>query len=793
MKIKKKTYEVGTNKVEVVEKKIKPPKTTAEKNKHKKKIAIAFGSIFAVLILAFGIGFSAIAIIGNEVQLDETLLPSSKALPTIFDSNGNEMSYSFNTLLSNDEISPHLQNAFVALEDKRFFEHNGYDVIRIGGAIFNNIKSSSKKEGASTITQQLIKNTHLNSEKTINRKINELFLASELEKKYSKQEILAMYLSVIYFGNGNYGIKQASEYYFSKKPNELNLQDCATLAGIVKNPSKYNPKKHYNNAYERRNFVIELMLSQGYINENEASEAKSKEIDLKITQKQSNFQQNYIKLALKEVMEKTNMTIHQIENSGMKIYTYFDASTAKKLNDEIQSNKDGNLENSGIIIDNATHGIVATSSTLKYETKRQAGSVLKPLVVYAPAFEREILFPCTPIEDKKVNVGGYAPSNFGDIYYGWTTPRDAIMKSMNTVSLQALNFVGTDYGVEFGQKFGLPLSDSDKNLSLALGSTTEGMTVRNLANAYMCIANGGKFDETTYIKRITDKNDVETNFNHSETKQIISESTANLLTDILFDTVKYGTAKTLSTLPFQIASKTGTVGAKNSNLNTDCWNVSYTTSHTMCLWRGNKDTAETGGGKVSMMAKNVWEKLYQDETENLEQTNCFVSNNNFPKNFDFSKTICEKEIDLYSHNKEHKLLLANETTPLQFRKQEKFATNHIPKEVSNFFNDFKVENVDLKISDNQNIFEDYLNFFPDLMVKHLAISFDTKDVFCYSIIKKTRFQEKEIARIENASGNTVVEFYEIPQNQIITYKIVPWLKNGENIVMGKESIKVVCI
>jgi len=192
---------------------------------------IAISAVMGTLFLAF-----------SNVTLDESLLPVAAAHPVFYDADGREMNYAGVSALTPEEIPDKLKNAFIALEDKRFYSHRGYDLRRIAGAAIKNIKARKTVEGASTITQQLIKNTHLTSEKTVKRKINEVSLARQLEKKYSKDQILSMYLSAIYFGGGIYGVKDAAAYYFGKKLENLSAAECATLAGIVKNPSAYSPK-----------------------------------------------------------------------------------------------------------------------------------------------------------------------------------------------------------------------------------------------------------------------------------------------------------------------------------------------------------------------------------------------------------------------------------------------------------------------------------------------------------------------------------------------------------------------
>ena len=213
----------------------------SKKTKRKKIILVTLITLLLLPILILGISVGIFEAWANGVNIDESLLPTQTALPVFYDSLGEKIDVHGDSYLAPEDIPTDLKNAFVALEDKRFYSHKGYDPVRIVGALVSNAKSKSVKEGASTITQQLVKNTHLTQEKTVKRKLKEIAIAKKLEKEYTKDEILAMYLSVIYFGNGAYGVKDAGKLYFSKDVGDLSLAECATLAGIVKNPKKYSP------------------------------------------------------------------------------------------------------------------------------------------------------------------------------------------------------------------------------------------------------------------------------------------------------------------------------------------------------------------------------------------------------------------------------------------------------------------------------------------------------------------------------------------------------------------------
>ena len=221
--------------------------------------------ILGIILLSTSVFLISFNIWTDKLYIDKSLLPVANNLPTFYDIDGNAIEYKSDNYLHPNEIPDNLKYAFIALEDKRFYDHNGFDTYRIAGAMAKNIAKGGAVEGASTITQQLIKNTHLTFEKTISRKLKEIALAQKLEQMYTKDEILSMYLSVIYFGNGAYGVKTASKAYFGKDVAELTLGECATLAGIIKSPTKYSPKNNIENALHRRNIVLNAMYEQGYI------------------------------------------------------------------------------------------------------------------------------------------------------------------------------------------------------------------------------------------------------------------------------------------------------------------------------------------------------------------------------------------------------------------------------------------------------------------------------------------------------------------------------------------------
>ena len=649
------------------EEKSKQTVGTDPKKSKKKKILriVGFGFLTIFIVACLGVlgiyvGFMTWA---QNAEFRPELLPTATAVPVFLDANGEKIDYKSDNYVNPDSIPEHVKAAFVALEDKRFYSHQGYDVKGIIRAVATNIKAGGTVEGASTITQQLVKNTHLSSEKTLSRKLNEIAIAMKIEKKYTKNQILAMYLSVIYFGGGAYGINEASKTYFGCTPEELTIAQAATLAGILKNPSRYSPKNSISAATERRNLVLDVMKREGYITDEECEKAKHEKMKLVYESEQADanaYVSFYLDRVAEEVCRTLGMTEYELNNSGITVFTALDPELqtilGKQTSDRANYSSD-NVGGAAVLVDNSNGEIVAHYNTLGYEISRQGGSVMKPITVYAPALDIGAITLATPVTDEPCDFGGYQPRNFGDIYYGDTTPREAVKKSMNTVAVKVLTYTGTEKALEYGRKFGLALDDEkDGNLALALGATSKGVNPTTIAGAYSAFARGGNYTKPHYVrgiikggKRITPQS--------AATVQAVSPQTAYLMTDCLVDTVKSGTAKSLSTLPFAVASKTGTVQA-DSETNTDAWNVSYTTVHTLAVWHGGTKMTELGGGHPTLHAAKIWRSVYDGKPA--------------PQNFGMPYDIVKDEIDVYSTRKSGKLTLAVPSTPFRYRKAELF-------------------------------------------------------------------------------------------------------------------------
>lgn len=568
-------------------------------------VAILISLVIGGLIVAY---FAITA----SAQLDMRLLEEPKST-VILDARGKTVDDG-KKYVEIGEIAPSVINAFIAIEDTRFYQHNGIDFYRIMGATAKNIASFKAAEGASTITQQLIKNTHLTNEKSISRKLKEIKLARQLEKIIGKEEILEKYLNAIYFGNGFYGIGEAAQGYFQKSSYELNISESAILAGIVKSPNNYNPISDTNASIKRMKTVLMAMQKNGFISEKERNIANNYEYQPNFGYNQSNYSQSYFKIAkyqASQVLKTLNIDENTISQKKLIIETY--------MNEDIQRNCYSRLVASLNTIDNASGTIcvadnnrvklIAYASTENYPYSRQVGSVMKPFSVYAPALELNFASAATQILDEPTDFGGYKPSNYGGSTHGYVSLRESVMHSYNIPAVKLLNDIGINSVLPYLDKLGINVSEKERNLSLALGSNS--VTPLDLLSCYSTLANNGYCMQASAIKSIkTEDNRILYNDNRTHVN-VFRDDTAFIMTDILRDTAQRGTASKLKYLNIDIAAKTGTVG--NDSSNTDAYTVAYTPENTFFAWfgakKGQMDSKITGGTYPTIAIKNVIENM----------------------------------------------------------------------------------------------------------------------------------------------------------------------------------------
>lgn len=635
----------------------------------RKILWIVFLLLISACLFAFGYYLAATK---DAVLIPNKLLLSEKTI-TIYDENNvivkNTSQIFQQQTISYKNLPLHTKNAFISTEDKRFYSHKGFDVKRIAKAALNNLKSHSFKEGASTISQQLIKNTHLSQEKTLKRKLKEWKLTRQLEKKYSKSEILEKYLNTIYFGHSCFGIHAASEFYFGKSPENLNLSESAILAGLVKSPNNYSPFKNPQNCQRRKACVLSLMQQNGVITKTEKQRALNEPLPIQNNHTLNNT--GYLHYVFDELTELSDRHGFQV-GGNVEIHTYLDQTIQNKL--ETLSKTITDCDKNILVLSNAAHGFKACVSSTG-EIPRLPGSLIKPLLVYTPALEEDLISPATPILDEKVNYNGYAPENYDGNFHGYVSVRECVEKSLNIPAVKTLSSLTVKKGAQYLEKLGLPVSDADRSLALALGGMQKGYSLKELLSAYSVFPNEGVLQPCGFISKIR-INGVNVYTKPNNSSKVFSKESAYLMTDMLKSTAQKGTAKKLRSLPFDIAAKTGTVGTQKGN--TDAYAIAFTPKDSAAVWLGNKDNANithTGGGLPCNLLFQIHELLYTDYKDKKQPIPSFVA----PEN------VTKIDLDKIMYYDTHTISLADDQSPVEYRLQELFKKQAIPQKKSENF------------------------------------------------------------------------------------------------------------
>ena len=591
------------------------------------------------------------------------------------------------TWVSVSELQPSTVYAFISAEDARFFEHEGVDVIRIAGAIVADIKAGSYVQGASTISQQLIKLSHLTSEKTISRKAEEAALAYEMERQYSKEDILEMYLNYVYFGGGYYGIEAAAEGYFGVHASDLTLDQSAMLAGILKSPSGYAPHINYAASINRRNNILRLMRDYGYITDDEKKQAAAKRPTI-LHDKNEEYSGYYTDAVTKSAAALMGITVDELIRGGYSIYSAMDSDIQHYCEEMFKNGELFPAEDSEaaiVVLEPSTGMVVAMVGGRSYtggisfnratDIRRQPGSVIKPVIAYAPAFEYLNYTAADMILDEETTFADYTPSNYGNKYYGWVTVREAVTKSLNVPAVKTLSAVGVYRAKDFAKRCGIEFDDKDDSLALALGGFTYGVSPLQIAGAYSCFASGGIYNTPTLIKKITDRNGLTVYEYRQDSRRVMSEANAYILTSMLKSVVTEGTGHRLNTLDIPIAGKTGTVGLPNGNR--DAWMAGYTPEYTAVVWQGYDSdrlgllpSSATGGTYPALMLYELSNHIYPDGRSG---------------DFEKPESVKQYSIDAKTLKKQHKAVLANAMTPQSSRVTEYFTEETAPEDVSGYW------------------------------------------------------------------------------------------------------------
>jgi penicillin-binding protein 1A len=545
-----------------------------------------------------------------------------------------------------NEIPENVQNAFIATEDVRFRKHHGIDTRRILGAALANVTHGFGSEGASTITQQVIKNTVLTNEKSLTRKIREAYLAFQLEQKYSKDQILEMYLNKIFFGNRSFGVATAAKTYFNKDIDELTLDEAALLAGLPKAPSYYNPLANPKAAEQRRNVVLGLMAKNGFITKAEAEKAKSIHVKDKIHKGTVNAETRpydaYLKQVMDDVKKIDGMEDVDIFSAGLKIYTNLDTKAQQVTEDVLKqklANEHKYLQSGVAIVDTKTGAIRAIgsgrgndlSNQFSSRITRQPGSTIKPILDYGPAIENEQWSTAHILKDEPVKIDDTTINNHDNKNSGDITMRQALVDSKNTTAIRTFQEIGAEKATEFANGLGLNLDPSTTYPSYAIGGFRKGISPLSLAGSYAAFGNGGVYSAPTTIRKIEfpDGRVIEVD---SEPKAAMKDYTAYMITDMLRDVMDRGTATQANVPGLDIAGKTGTTNYDKkdrdqygipSKATKDAWMAGYTTTYSAAVWTGYEHKQDENGDALYLdNAKDDYSKLiFRDIMSQLKHKN----------------------------------------------------------------------------------------------------------------------------------------------------------------------------
>lgn len=553
----------------------------------------------------------------------------SSDLPDIDDLNKDEAKQIIEIHFSNDEIltsygnqyssdvkfyqlPQNLVNAVIAIEDHNFFSHTGFDIKAIIRAFYVNQMAGSIKQGASTVTQQLAKLLFLSSNRTFKRKIQEMILAFRLERKYTKEQIMAMYLNHAYFGSGNYGIAAAAKYYFDKDVSELSLRESTLLAGLLKAPSKLSPKNDAKSAQERADLVLSRMIDEGFI-----ASKNSNLIDSEIAYKTNRLQRLYFADYVRDQFDEY-LNREDLKSRKIIVKTTLNERVQEKLEDELNKFVDKNakrLDKSQIalIVMDKNGGILGLAGGKNYQksqfnralySKRQAGSVFKTFV-YLSAFEKGFK-PSDVFEDKKIEFSNWLPNNYDDKYFGSVTLKDAFAKSLNSVAIQLAKKVGTKEIARTAKKLGITSKISENDLTMALG--TSQVSLFELTSAFASILNDSIPVMAHGISQISDE-DAQILYlrESSGFLPVLSAKTTNYAYEILQEVVLNGTAKRASVRE-GVYGKTGT-----SQNYRDAWFIGFNDRFVIGVWIGNDDNSPTknitGGSLPAELFGNIISRL----------------------------------------------------------------------------------------------------------------------------------------------------------------------------------------
>ncbi|WP_227937852.1 transglycosylase domain-containing protein [Alkalihalobacillus deserti] len=597
----------------------------------KKKLMIGISSVLASILLALII-YLVIILAGNYAIDDQKLV--MKTTTSLIDQNGELVTKLFvenRELVSIRDIPEYVQEAFISIEDIRFREHQGIDLRSIGRALYRDVLAGASVEGGSTLTQQLAKNVFLTNEKTLLRKTKEILIAMNLERRYSKNELLEMYLNRIYFGHGVYGIQAASKLYFNKDVEELTIEEGALLAGLPKAPNSYSPITNPERSKQRRDLVLTAMERQGKLSAEEAKRLRGRTVTIDHNQMSVNDAYlTYIDMVIDEAAERFHLTNEEVLTGGYDIVVPInrhmqEVSFKKMKEDRYFPSGNNDAEAAMVLIDVETGGVLAVQGGREYvrrginrvNVKRQPGSAFKPLAVYAPALENGS-HPYTMLLDELIDYDGYSPRNYNQVYSGKITMHEALTYSTNAPAVWLLNEIGIDHSIEVLNRFHIELED--RGLAIALGGLREGVTPLDLASAYRAFAKEGKRIDPYFIKAIYDQNGERLKGEPVVEEEVLQPQTAWYMTRMLESVVKEGTGSQ-GDIQTSLAGKTGTTSYPEvGGATMDAWFVGYSPTVVGSVWMGydvttNERYLHGGSAYPTILFKDILNELPDDLRE----------------------------------------------------------------------------------------------------------------------------------------------------------------------------------
>ena len=581
---------------------------------------LSTGLIIALIVMGIGGGCGFLVASAN---IPSNLPDIQPALTShIYDIKGNEIAVVHaeedREPVKSEEIPENLKKAFLATEDVRFYQHIGIDYRGVMRAMWENITHRAVAEGGSTITQQLARNAYLNQERTFSRKIQEMFLALKIEHRHTKEEILEMYLNQIYFGRGVYGIQAASKYYFNKNVKDLDLNECAMLAGIPKSPNHYSPLNNLEEAQKRKAVVLQQMAKYGFISSSTAQKTAKQEIHLvQSAPKEVGDAYYFINYVKQTIIDKYGDD--GLYKGGLKIYTTLDMDMQRAAEEAMKNLPEMNEANGikqpqGALVAIDPHSgyikaMVGGRGTDLFNraalAERQPGSAFKPFV-YAAALESGYT-PDSIVADTPFTKYGWNPQNYDRSFYG-SVPLSAVCaQSLNVATVRVADDIGIDKVIKYARDMGISTlvlegERNDVNLSTALGGITRGVTPLELTSAYCTFANKGIYAKGTPIVKVLDKdgNVLEEYPNPNNSRRVLKEETAANLDSMLQGVVSHGTG-TRANIGGHVAGKTGTTSEYH-----DAWFVGYVPDLVVGVWIGTDDNQTMGTMTGGTLPADIW-------------------------------------------------------------------------------------------------------------------------------------------------------------------------------------------